>query len=655
MPQSTTPDARTGSDAAAIASLRPTSASGVSERRSEPQGRVTVGSVLNHIYQVRRFLAQGGMGEVYEGVNINTDERVAIKVILPHLAQDPKIDAMFRKEARTLTRLTHPALVQYRVLAQEPDLGVLYIVTEFVDGDGLDELIGEFLPSEAELRALTRRLADGLRAAHELGAVHRDISPDNILLPGGKLEAAKIIDFGIAQDGSTPQGTLLGEAFAGKLGYVAPEQLGDFGREVGPWTDVYSLGLVILALAAGGSLDMGLTPAEAVDRRRAGPDLSPLPEELRAVFQRMLEPDPQRRLRSMDQVINALDGTLPQAPALPASPPARTSRSALIGATVGALGILAAFGLGATSLMSWLARRPPPPASAPTIAPEAVLDSALRSASCAWLNDRMSRGADGLHIELSGAAGDPAAAAGQLTQAMEKAGAHVAATDHSLVHALPPTACAAVTAFARLHATSSEATWLRPQANLFHLLPDPICQNDPHQGVAVLNLRAPPPGPGEDVSLLRLDETGAVSPVFTSLADFKAKAATSRPRGYKFEDLGPQGLRISLCEKTRGLKGMLVIHGKPPFDLVGLRPGPAPSASAQAISPDWIASAGKAQGWRTQMAWYEVEQGYLPTQAPAKATTKRPPHLKLPTVRQINPPPPAPRPDRHDTLGTDFK
>src|SRR5437868_3047752 len=68
-------------------------------------GRVSVGDVLNGIYEVKRLIARGGMGEVYEGVNINSDERVAIKVMLPTLAADPKVQAMFRKEARTLTRL----------------------------------------------------------------------------------------------------------------------------------------------------------------------------------------------------------------------------------------------------------------------------------------------------------------------------------------------------------------------------------------------------------------------------------------------------------------------------------------------------------------------------------------------------------------------
>jgi serine/threonine protein kinase len=274
---------------------------------SATHGRVSVGDVLNGIYEVKRLIRRGGMGEVYEGINIASDERVAIKVMLPSLAADPKVQAMFRKEARTLTRMAHPALVQYRVLAQEPRLNVLYIVTEFVDGVELTDVLGQVEPTSPVLKALMRRLADGLRAAHELGAVHRDISPDNVLLPDRRLDHARIIDFGIAKDLDPSKATIIGDGFAGKLGYVAPEQFGDFGRDIGPWTDVYSLGLVILAVASGKDVDMGSTLVEAVDKRRAGVDVNAAPEDLRPVLSRMLAADPVKRARSMDEVLAMID------------------------------------------------------------------------------------------------------------------------------------------------------------------------------------------------------------------------------------------------------------------------------------------------------------------------------------------------------------
>jgi serine/threonine protein kinase len=301
------PDDPSDEDVAPATSLTQSSAGKRGARKPTQRGILPIGFVLNGIYEVKRFLARGGMGEVYEGVNVNAEERVAIKVILPHLAADPKVQALFRKEAKTLTSLAHPALVQYRVLAREPRKDLLYIVTDFIDGEPLTNLIGRDRPTAGELVMLTRRLAEGLRSAHEHGAIHRDISPENILLPGGVLSRAKIIDFGIAKSMEIGAQTVVGDGFAGKLGYVAPEQFGDFDRRIGPWTDVYSLGLVVLALAGGCAPDMGTTLVEAIDRRRAGADLSAVPPLLQPLFGRMLSPDPRERPQTMAEVIAALD------------------------------------------------------------------------------------------------------------------------------------------------------------------------------------------------------------------------------------------------------------------------------------------------------------------------------------------------------------
>ena len=235
---------------------------------------IQIGDVLNHIFEVKRFIARGGMGEVFEGTNVNSDERVAIKVMLPSLAADANVLAMFRKEARTLTKLSHPALVQYRVLAQEPQLGVFYIVTEFVDGKNLSDVISELKPTTEDLTRLLKRLAEGLNAAHALGAIHRDISPDNIMLEGGRLAGPRSSISGLPRISIRAPRRSSATDFAGKLNYVAPEQLGDFDRSIGPWTDVYSLALLVLAVALGKDVDMGGTLVNAVDKRRAGPDLS---------------------------------------------------------------------------------------------------------------------------------------------------------------------------------------------------------------------------------------------------------------------------------------------------------------------------------------------------------------------------------------------
>ncbi len=268
---------------------------------------ISIGQVLNHTYEIKRFIARGGMGEVFEGFNVTNAQRVAVKVILPSLASDPAVIEMFVKEATVLERLVHPALVNYRTQARDPEAGVFYIVTNFIDGNSLETVIGKVQPSDAQIMSMARRLAEGLGAAHALGAIHRDIAPDNILLEGGDLDRAQIIDFGIARDIDPGSKTVIGTGFAGKLSFVAPEQLGAFEGDVGPWTDVYSLGLVLLGLAQGETLKLGKSMFEAMEKRKEGVDTSNSPPGLRPLFDAMLTYDPAKRLRSMKDVVATIE------------------------------------------------------------------------------------------------------------------------------------------------------------------------------------------------------------------------------------------------------------------------------------------------------------------------------------------------------------
>ena len=128
---------------------------------------------------------------------------------------------------------------------------------EYVDGQPLSEILKSGPLSFDAVRVLQRRLASGLQAAHELGIVHRDVSPDNVILPGGNVARAKIIDFGIARSTLAGDETVIGGGFAGKFGYVSPEQLGLFGGEVTAKSDIYSLGLVLAEALSGRSARHG--------------------------------------------------------------------------------------------------------------------------------------------------------------------------------------------------------------------------------------------------------------------------------------------------------------------------------------------------------------------------------------------------------------
>ena len=157
------------------------------------------------------------------------------------------------------------------------------------------------------------RVAEGLALAHRAGVIHRDLSPDNVILRDGDVSRPKIIDFGIARAANVGDRTLIGNNFAGKYNFVSPEQLGMMNGEVTDRSDIYSLGLVMAASLRGKALDMGGSPVEVIEKRRAVPDLSGVDEDLRPLVESMLQPDPADRPESMAHVAEWLR-TMPDSP-----------------------------------------------------------------------------------------------------------------------------------------------------------------------------------------------------------------------------------------------------------------------------------------------------------------------------------------------------
>src|SRR5690606_38921467 len=212
------------------------------QRQVQP---VSPGVLINNNYRVQSLISAGGMGEVYRGENAFTGDPVAIKIVLPELARDPEIVSLFKREARILGQLTDDAIVRYHNFVLDTDLNRYCLVMEFINGTHLWDYVDQHGPMvEAEALALMRRMATGLGKAHARGVTHRDLSPDNVILRGGRIEDAVLIDFGIARSDELGEGVLAGR-FAGKLKYIAPEQLGHFGGRVGPHTDIYSMALMV--------------------------------------------------------------------------------------------------------------------------------------------------------------------------------------------------------------------------------------------------------------------------------------------------------------------------------------------------------------------------------------------------------------------------
>ncbi len=273
------------------------------------QGTVTVGTLINNNYEVREVLKSGGMGAVYRGVEIGTGDPVAIKVILPELAEDKKAGQMFKREARTLRQLSDEAIVRYYNYVHDRDIDRYCLIMEFISGVPLSEYTEKHGGlSAASGRALLRRLARGLDKAHARDVIHRDLSPDNVMLPDGVVTEAVLIDFGIAKSNVLKESTMAGQ-FAGKFKFVSPEQLGHHGGEIGPQTDVYGLGLLLCAALRGKPLEMGSSIVEAVQSRQTIPDLSDVPDAFRPLLSYMLEPDPADRPPSMKAVLQLMETT----------------------------------------------------------------------------------------------------------------------------------------------------------------------------------------------------------------------------------------------------------------------------------------------------------------------------------------------------------
>jgi len=260
---------------------------------------ISPGTRLNDTYEIERAIGSGGMGEIYRGYNIQTRDVVAIKLMLPELAENQAAMALFRKEASALHSLYHEAIVRYYVFTVEPTLQRPYLAMEFVEGQSLSELLKRGPLTFEAVYALKHRLATGLQAAHERGVIHRDVSPDNIIIPSGDVSRAKIIDFGIARSTQMSDGTIIGGGFAGKYNYVSPEQLGLFGGNVTGKSDIYSLGLLLVEALTGQPINMGGSQVDVVEKRRRVPDLGGIDLRVRPLLEKMLQPDPANRPESM--------------------------------------------------------------------------------------------------------------------------------------------------------------------------------------------------------------------------------------------------------------------------------------------------------------------------------------------------------------------
>uniref|UniRef100_A0AAU2AJ86 Bifunctional serine/threonine-protein kinase/ABC transporter substrate-binding protein n=1 Tax=Streptomyces sp. NBC_00093 TaxID=2975649 RepID=A0AAU2AJ86_9ACTN len=235
-------------------------------------------------------LGAGGMGVVYLARSTG-GALVALKVIRAEYAADPGFRTRFRREAEAAGGLTGRWLVP--VTAAEPDAHEPWLATAFVPGPSLAEAVELYGPlPDRTVRALGARLAEALTEVHAAGLVHRDVKPHNVLLA---LDGPRLIDFGIARS-TTATALTATDVVIGSPGYLSPEQAQARAGDMGPPSDIFSLGCV-LAYAATGRRPFGTgTPAAVIFRTvHEEPDLDTVPWTLVPLLTGCLAKDPQAR------------------------------------------------------------------------------------------------------------------------------------------------------------------------------------------------------------------------------------------------------------------------------------------------------------------------------------------------------------------------
>ena len=198
-------------------------------------------------YRVTGELGRGAMGVVYRGVDPSLDRPVAIKVIATRVgavsASSEELEARFLREARVAARINHPGVVTVYDAGREGDS--LYLVMELIEGESLAERLsrGDY-PTQTEALGLVARVAEALASPHNLGIIHRDVKPANIMLT--KDGGVKVADFGVAKAVGEETNLTRTGIVVGSPAYMAPEQVR--GQELDGRTDLFSLGVVLYEL-----------------------------------------------------------------------------------------------------------------------------------------------------------------------------------------------------------------------------------------------------------------------------------------------------------------------------------------------------------------------------------------------------------------------
>ena len=273
-----------------------------------------IGKPIAH-YKVLSLLGRGGMGEVYLAEDTKLGRKVALKLLPDEFASDAQRLARFRQEARAASALSHPNIVTIHEIGEADSLH--FMTTEFVDGQSLRQYLSKRTIELTNALDIATQVASALAAAHEVGVVHRDIKPDNIMIRRDRL--VKVLDFGLAKLAERTQPAPLTQAptqilvntepgiVMGTATYMSPEQAR--GVDVDGRTDIWSLGVILYEMITGRLPFEGDTPADVLSRilqrdalpvARYAPEA---PEELQRIITKSLAKDRDGRYQTVKDLL----------------------------------------------------------------------------------------------------------------------------------------------------------------------------------------------------------------------------------------------------------------------------------------------------------------------------------------------------------------
>src|SRR6056297_2614318 len=263
-------------------------------------------------YKIGDLIGRGGMGNVYRGQHVRSGEVVAVKLIAPHVSDDPRFRRRFDKEIRAMKLLKHPGIV--RIIGEgEDDYGQLFYSMELIEGETLQTRIRRL--HKIDWRAaieIAIQICAALKHAHDIGVTHRDLKPANLIMTAD--ETVKLVDFGIPKNYFDDAEETLPVSVLGTPDYMAPEQA--TGGPITPRTDLYSLGSVLYAMLVGRAPFKGKNSTEVIlalrNDRPVPLDMidASLPESLVDLVHQLLEKEPDQRPPTALAVMNRLKAIL---------------------------------------------------------------------------------------------------------------------------------------------------------------------------------------------------------------------------------------------------------------------------------------------------------------------------------------------------------